>query len=99
MKHLPVDSERLVRVCRHQHMKRLSLFGSVRARTDRPDSDVDLLVEFEQGRTPGFLHLAGIEAELSDLLGGWRMDLRTPQDISRYVRKEVMRSAEVLFAA
>ena len=95
---LPVDSDALARVCRRHHIRRLSLFGSVLAGTDRPDSDVDLLVEFEPGKEPGLLALAGIEAELSALLGGRRVDLRTAQDLSRYFRDEVMRVAEVQYA-
>ena len=67
--------------------------------TNRPASDVDLLVEFEAGREPGLLGLAAIEAELSSLLGGWRADLRTRGDLSRYFRDEVERVAEVQYAA
>jgi uncharacterized protein len=89
----------LARLCRRHYIRRLALFGSVLKGTDRPDSDVDLLVEFEPGATPGLLRLAAIEAELSALLGGRRIDLRTPQDLSPYFRSEVMRTAEVQFAA
>jgi uncharacterized protein len=69
------------------------LFGSVLNGTDRPDSDVDLLVEFEPGAAPGLLGLAAIEAELSSLLGGRRIDLRTAHELSRYFRDEVVRTA------
>lgn len=96
--HLGIDHDELARLCRRHHIRRLSLFGSVLAGTHKPDSDVDLLVEFEPERTPGFLGLAGIEAELSALLGGRRIDLRTPQDLSRYFRDEVLRTAEVQYA-
>lgn len=90
--------EDLGRVCRSHGIRRLSLFGSVLRGTDRPDSDVDLLVEFEAGRTPGLLELARIEAELSALLGGRRVDLRTAQDLSRHFRDDVTRTAEVQYA-
>jgi predicted nucleotidyltransferase len=93
-----VDQERLARLCQRHYIRRLSLFGSVLAGTDRPDSDVDLLVEFEPGKAPGLLGLAGIEAELSALLGGRPVDLRTAQDLSRHFRDEVARSAEVQYA-
>jgi predicted nucleotidyltransferase len=76
-------------------------FGAVRLRSRRPDlpeSDVDLLIEFEAGRAPGFLALAGMEAELSGMLGGRKVDLRTPKDLSRYFRDDVVREAEVQFA-
>jgi uncharacterized protein len=95
---LPVESEALARVCRRYHIRKLSLFGSVLARTDRPDSDVDLLVEFAPGKAPGLIGLAGIEAELSALLGGRRVDLRTAQDLSRHFRDQVTRGAEVQYA-
>ena len=95
---LPIDHETLAGLCLRHHIRRLALFGSVLRGTDRPDSDVDLLVEFEPGKTPGYLGLASIEAELSELLGGRRVDLRTPHDLSCYFRDEVMRTAEVQFA-
>jgi predicted nucleotidyltransferase len=62
----------------------LSLFGSTLKGTAGPDSDIDLLVEFERDAKPGLLDLANIENELSNLLGGRRVDLRTPEDLSRY---------------
>lgn len=95
---LPVDSEALAQVCRRHHIRKLSLFGSVLAGTDRPNSDVDFLVEFAPGKAPGLIALAGIEAELSALLGGRRVDLRTAQDLSRHFRDQVTRLAEVQYA-
>jgi len=95
---LPVDPDELARLCSRHHVQRLSLFGSVLAGKDRPDSDVDLLVEFQAGREPGLLALATLEGELSRLLGGRRVDLRTPRDLSRYFRDDVVKSAEVQFA-
>jgi hypothetical protein len=77
----------------------LALFGSVLAGTDWPDSDVDLLVEFELGAAPGLRGLAAIEAEFSALLGGRHVDLRTPQDLSPHFRSEVTRKAVVQYAA
>ena len=99
MNRLAVDQEALKRLCRRHHITRLSLFGSVLKGVDRPDSDVDLLVEFEAGAAPGLLGLAAIEAKLTSLLGGRRVDLRTPQDLSPHFRAEVTRSAEVQYAA
>ena len=99
MNRLPVEHEGLAQLCRRHHICRLSLFGSALRGEDRPDSDVDLLVEFEPGKAPGLLGMAGIEAELSALLGGPRVDLRTARDLSRYFRDEVMRTAEVQYAA
>ncbi|MEI7646452.1 MAG: nucleotidyltransferase domain-containing protein [Chloroflexales bacterium] len=96
---LPIDSEILAQICRRQHIRRLSLFGSVLAGTAQPESDIDLLIEFEPGQAPGLLGLAAIEAELSTLLGGRRIDLRTAQDLSRHFRDDVIRSAEVQYVA
>jgi uncharacterized protein len=88
----------LASLCRRHHIRRLSLFGSVLKGTARLDSDVDLLVEFEPGAVPRLLGLAAIEAELSQLLGGRRVDLRTARELSPYFREEVERTAEVQFA-
>lgn len=96
---LELDREALERLCRRHHIRRLSLFGSVLKGTAQPHSDVDLLVEFEPGRAPGLLGLAGIEEELATLFGDRRVDLRTPQDLSPHFRAEVTESAEVQFAA
>lgn len=97
MKRLPIDHGTLARFCMRHRIRRLSLFGSVLQGRDRPDSDVDLLVEFEVGEEPGLLGLASMEEELSALLGGRRVDLRTAGDLSRHFRDEVVRTAEVQF--
>lgn len=93
------DPEALAELCRRYHIRRLSLFGSLLKGSARPDSDVDLLVEFEPGATPGLIRLASIARELSALVGGREVDLRTPGDLSRYFRDEVVRTAEVQYAA
>ena len=83
--------------CRRHHIRKLSLFGSVLRDDFGPDSDVDVLVEFEHGHVPGLMRLAGMEIELTKILGGERkVDLRTPQELSRYFRDEVLREAEVI---
>ncbi len=98
--HRPIFSDRttLAAICRRHHIRRLALFGSTLRGADRPDSDVDLLVEFEPGCKPGLLGLAAIETELSALAAGRRIDLRTAEDLSRYFRNEVVRTAEVQYA-
>ena len=93
------DRAALAALCRRHRIRRISLFGSVLKGTARPDSDVDLLVEFEPDAIPGLLGLAAIEMELSDLLGGRRVDLRTAQELSRHFRDEVVRTAQVQYAA
>ncbi|MBF0159201.1 MAG: nucleotidyltransferase family protein [Magnetococcales bacterium] len=84
--------------CQRHYIQKLSLFGSTMNGTDRPDSDIDLLVEFAPGRTPDFITLADMEEELFQLLHGRKVDLRTPKDISRYFRDQVMASAQVHYA-
>ena len=86
-------------MCQRHRIRRLALFGSRLKGTARPDSDVDLLVEFLPGTRPTFLDLAQIELDLSPLVGGRRVDLRTPEDLSRHFRAEVVREAEVQYVA
>ena len=84
--------------CQKHGIRRLSLFGSQLTGHDDPESDFDLLVEFDRGKEPGLLGLADMERELSVILGGRTVDLRTPNDLSRYFRDEVIRSAQVQYA-
>jgi uncharacterized protein len=86
-------------VCRRHGIARLSLFGSALRGTAGPASDVDLLLEFLPGAEPGLLGLAAIEAEFSAILGGRRVDLRTPPDLSRHFRDDVLRTAALQYAA
>src|SRR5213082_3368722 len=98
MLHLLIPEEQLDRFCRKKHIRRLSLFGSRLKGNAKPDSDIDLLVEFKPDCEPGFLGLASMEAELTAMLGGAKVDLRTPQELSRYFRDQVLRTAEVQYA-
>lgn len=95
---IKVDQDRLGELCRQHQIARLSFFGSVLRDDFSPDSDIDVLVEFDEGHTPGFLRVAQIERELSVLLDNRKVDLRTFQDLSRYFRKEVLAAAEVQYA-
>ncbi len=74
------------------------LLSSVLREDFRPDSDVDVLVEFEPEHIPGLLGMARLERELSELLGGRKVDLRTPEDLSRYFRRQILEEAVVLYA-
>lgn len=91
--------DRLPDYCRQHHIRRLSLFGSQARGDARPESDIDLLVEFDEGMAPGLIGLAAMESDLSGMLGGRKVDLRTPRELSRHFRDEVMRNAQVQYAA
>jgi uncharacterized protein len=83
--------------CGRHHIRKLALFGSVLREDFRPDSDVDVLVEFEAGHVPGLIRFAGIELELSELLGR-KVDLNTPYFFSRPLRDRVLAESEVQYA-
>jgi hypothetical protein len=93
---LKINKPGLTGFCRLNHVQKLSLFGSVLRDDFNPESDIDVLVEFQPGKTPGFLKLAGMEEELAGLIGGRKVDLRTPQDLSRHFRDRVLKEAKVL---
>ena len=95
----PVPKSKLAEFCRRHHIEKLSLFGSVLREDFRSDSDIDVLVEFEPGHVPGLFGLSDMETELSTLLGGRKVDIRTPAELSRYFRDRVLREAKVQYAA
>ena len=86
-------------LCRRYYVRKLSLFGSVLRSDFGPHSDIDILVEFDPEHIPGFFRLSEMADELSHLFGGRKVDLRTPQDLSRYFRADVLAHAEVQYAA
>ncbi len=94
---IPIDRQRLAEFCRRHHIHRLSLYGSVLRDDFRPDSDVDVLVEFEPGHVVG-LRIIDIEDELSELLGGRRVDLVSAKSLNARLRDRVLTSAEVQYA-
>ena len=93
-----VDDEKLKAFCQSNGVRRLGLFGSALRGDLRPDSDIDLLVEFKPGRIPGLLRIAALELELAEILGR-DVDLRTPGDLSRHFRDQVTAGARVLYDA
>src|SRR5215216_4649109 len=97
MNGITLPKGRFAAFCRKNHVAKLSLFGSILREDFSSDSDVDVLVEFEAGHTPGFFGLARMEEELSELCGR-KVDLRMSQDLSRYFRDEATRSAAVQYA-
>jgi len=96
---IPIDRSRLEAFCRRHGIRRLALFGSILLDDFGPKSDIDVLVEFEAGRTPGFFRLFDMQDELSILLGGRKIDLLTPEDLSPYFRDEVVRTARPVYDA
>jgi predicted nucleotidyltransferase len=94
---IEIPHEQLAAFCRRNHVRRLSLFGSILREDFGPESDVDVLVEFEPGRTPSLLTMAGLEIELGEMLGR-KVDLRTPGDLSRYFRQDVVTHAVPQYA-
>jgi len=96
---IKIPGEKIAEFCKKNHIRKLSLFGSVLRDDFSSDSDIDFLVEFEPGKVPGLIGLSRMERELSEILGGRKVDLRTPQDLSKYFREEVLARAEVQYAA
>jgi predicted nucleotidyltransferase len=96
IKNIHVPQKKIAEFCERHHIRRLAFFGSVLRDDFRPDSDVDVLVEFEPSHTPGLITLAGMEIELSGLLGR-QIDMRTPGDLSHYFRQQVLDTAQVCY--
>ena len=96
--HVSIDRDAVSVFCRRRHIKRLALFGSVLRDDFGPDSDIDVLVEFQVGHVPG-LNFVGIEREFSALLHGRRVDMVTPKFLNFRIRDQVLSSAEPLYVA
>jgi predicted nucleotidyltransferase len=92
-----IPHENIAEFCRKHHIRKLSFFGSVLRADFSPESDVDVLVDFIPGKGPGFFGLSHMELELSDIIGR-KVDLRTPNELSRYFRDEVLSSARTEYA-
>ena len=91
------DKDRLADFCKRHNIVKLAFFGSVLSERFGPDSDVDILVEFDPDVPVGLIAMGGIQLEMERLLGR-KVDLRTPEDLSRYFRQEVLARAEVHYA-
>ena|SRR6185437_8928878 len=101
MKPLPVNvpREKIAAFCQAHHVRKLSFFGSVLREDFGAESDIDVLVEFDSDHTPGYLGMVRMQRELSSLLEGRRIDLRTPRELSKYFRQDVLNQAVVQYAA
>jgi predicted nucleotidyltransferase len=98
IENLNIDRNALVDFCRRHHVRRLSLFGSVLREDFRPDSDVDVLVEYEPGRAPGW-EVVDMEEELGQLFGGRKIDLVNRKYLTPRLRARVLASEVVQFEA
>ena len=94
---IAIPKNEIAEFCRRHHIRKLSLFGSILRKDFRPDSDIDVLVEFEPGHIPG-LAFFGMQEELTQILGH-KVDLNTPQCLSRYFRDDVLAESEVQYVA
>jgi predicted nucleotidyltransferase len=94
---ITLSKEDLAAFCRRHHIRRLGFFGSVLGENFRPDSDIDVLVEFEPEFGPGFIGLYAIEKELSGLLGNRKIDLVTPKFLNHRIRDRVLAEVEVQY--
>ncbi len=97
MKHIQVDHMKIEAFCKRHHIRKLSFFGSVLTDDFGPDSDVDVLVEFDPGHVPGLAFFT-MEQELSEILGR-NVDLNTPQFLSPHFRDDIVAEAEAEYAA
>ena len=95
---ITIPKEQLAEFCRREGIRKLALFGSALTERFSDQSDIDMLVEFLPDQRVGYMRLAGMELELSKLLGR-KVDLRTPRELSRYFRGQVMRTAAVQYDA
>ena len=95
---ISIDAGRIAAFCRKHHLIKLALFGSVLTDRFGPDSDVDVLFEYDPEHVPSLFDVTRMERELSEILGR-KADMRTPQDLSRYFRDEVVRYAAVQYVA
>ena len=95
---IDIPNKKIAEFCRRHHISRLALFGSALRNDFTPDSDIDVLVEFEPGTRVGMIRLAGIELELSGILGR-KVDMHTPGFISKYYRDQVLAEAEDQYVA
>jgi uncharacterized protein len=97
-RNIQLPRDKIADFCKRNRIRKLSVFGSALRDDFRPDSDIDLLVEFQPEATPSLFDLARMERELSTILAGRMVDLRTPEELSRYFRDEVLFSASVQYA-
>jgi predicted nucleotidyltransferase len=95
MDNVPIPHDKIEEFCRRRGIRKLAFFGSVVRADFRPESDIDVLVEFEPESRVGFFELFDMEQELSRLLGGRKVELNTPNSLSKYFRQQALHEAQV----
>ncbi len=96
-KNISIPKDIIADFCLRHHIRRLALFGSVLRNDFGPESDIDVLVEFEPDTKVGLFKLYDLEEELSRILGGRRVDINTSKSLSKYFRARVLAEAEALY--
>lgn len=96
---LAVPKKKLAEFCRRHYIRRFSLFGSILSTNFHSRSDIDVLVEFQKGCTPGYFEIADMEMKLARLMraGKRKVDMRTPEELSKYFRADVLKRADVQY--
>jgi hypothetical protein len=94
---IQIPQDKLADFCRRNYIRKLALFGSVLRSDFQSDSDIDVLVEFDPAHIPGFAFIR-MQDELSELLGGYAVDLVTPEFLNRRIRDRILAEAEVKYA-
>ena len=92
-----LTKEQIADFCKKNQIRKFAFYGSVLRDDFRPDSDVDVLVELEPNHTIGLFEIAQMEIDLSELMGGRKVDVRTPRDLSKYFRDKVVAEALVQY--
>lgn len=93
---ISIPDKAIEKFCQKHHIRKFSLFGSVLRDDFHPESDIDILVEFEPGHVPGFITLGAMHVELAEILGR-PVDIRTPASLSEYFRQTVLDNAQVRY--
>jgi predicted nucleotidyltransferase len=95
---ISISKDKIADFCKQNQVRRLSLFGSILREDFGPDSDIDILVEFEPGTRMGLIRLSGLEIELGKIIGR-KVDLNTPGFLSKYFRDQILAEADVQYDA
>lgn len=96
---IPISQKKIEKYCYENYISKMLLFGSVLTESFSDESDIDVLVEFRQGFKPGLFDMARIQMELKELFNGRNIDLKTPKELSRYFRDQVLDEAEIVYAS